>query len=313
MTRRALVVALLAAPLGLLSAALVWLLAEHGAGALGAAAVHEDGRRTLLATILYSRHFLREIAPTTLAVAACAGALLTYGPAGAPGARRRWAGVLAALMAVAAFCAAAAEAGVAVAAADLLQWYTRDDRGAYGSHWRSHLLAVVGLFAAAVVIAAVLGRLADGGWRRADPRTRRTWLGGVAAALAALTVLFDPTLEPFTAAGVVGHQARELATHGTITLAIAFAVLLALRRPAAPPAQAIVPPAEVVAAALIAAAVTIYLGVAALLLDAGAAAPAGAPLSALLAAHAFEHSLDYLFVALLCTWMSGWRSDYAAG
>lgn len=310
MTRRALVVALLAAPLALLSAALVWLLAEHGAAAFGAAAVHEDGRRTLLATILYPRHFLREIGPTTLCAAASCGALLTYGPAGAPGARRRWAAVLALAMAVAAFGAAAAEAGVGVAAADLLQWYTRDDRAAYGSHWRSHLLAVVALLAAAVPIAAGLGRLLDGGWRQPDRHARRVWMGGVLAALALLTVLFRPTLEPFTAAGMVGHQARELATHGTITLAIAFAVLLALRRPpAAPPALAAAPAREVVVATVVAAGVTLYLGIAALVLDAGAAAPAGAPFSALLAAHALEHSLDYAFVALLCTWMSGWGGD----
>lgn len=300
--RRRAALALLAVPALLLGAALAWLLAEHGRAAFGAAVVHEDGRRTLLATILYPRHFLREVIPSLLTVAACIAALRAYGPAGAPAVRRGWAGWLALAMVVAAFTAAALEAGIAVAAGDLLQRYTHDDRAGWGSHWRAHLLAVAGLAAAAVAGAALLGRWVDGAWRQPAGGARAA-VAGVGAAIVALTLAFGPSLEPLTDPRVVGHQARELATHGTITLAIAFAVLLWRQRPApAPPPPPASPPRELWIAAGIAAAAAAYLLLAGLALDARAAGPQGAPLSALLAAHAFEHGMDYAFAALVSAW-----------
>ena len=306
--RRRIAAALFAVPVVLLGGGLAWLLMEHGLAAFGTAAVHEDGRRTLLATIFYPRHFLREVIPSALVAAACIAAFRAYGPQGEAGARRSWAGWVALALVLGSFGAAALEAGFAVAAGDLLQLYTRDDDVAWGSHWRSHVLAVIALVAAAVVGAALLGRWLDGGWRRAARRSRLE-LGGVIVAIAALTLVCGPSLEPLTAARVVGHQARELATHGTITLAIAFAVLLWRHWPPAPaPARRSPrPPREVRLAAGIAATITAYLLATGLMLDARAAGPPGAPLSALLAAHGFEHSLDYLFVALLCAAARGAR------
>jgi hypothetical protein len=305
--RRRIAAALFAVPVLLLSGGLAWLLAEHGLGAFGAAAVHEDGRRTLLATIFYPRHFLREVIPSALVAAACIAAFRAYGPRGEPGTRHTWAGWAALALVLGSFGAATREAGLAVAAGDLLQLYTRDDRVAWGSHWRSHVLAVLALVAAAAVAAAGLGRWLDGTWRRPTGRDR-TALAGVVAAIAVLTLLCEPRLDVLVDPRVVGHQARELATHGTITLAIAFAVLLSRWQPiAAPPPGSARPPGEIVLAAGGAAAIAAYLLLAGLMLDARGAGPPGAPLSALLAAHGFEHSLDYLFVALLCAAARGPR------
>ncbi|HUF71081.1 MAG TPA: glycosyltransferase family 87 protein [Longimicrobiales bacterium] len=66
--RRAWIALCLTVPLGVLIGAYVWLVIDHGETWLWNVVVHESGRYTLGQTMLYFRHFLREI-PTVVAMA----------------------------------------------------------------------------------------------------------------------------------------------------------------------------------------------------------------------------------------------------
>ncbi|MEO8602800.1 MAG: hypothetical protein ABI629_09505 [bacterium] len=306
MSRRVVAALLIALPLAELAAAFVWLAAAHGGWDLRGVAVHEDGQRTLAATMLYWRHFLREVPVLCVVVAGLTGAYATYGPRSRRRVPRHWPVWLAVLLVVIAFAAAASEAGPTIAAWDFAQAYTRDDRWEYGSHWRDHLLATLGIAAAAVVAATLLARQLDGTWPLPRRAARRQWLGGALLAYAGLTWLCEPSWAPFTDARCVGHQLRELVTHVAITLPLGLGVLLGLTSPLATtePPRPLGWPRDARLALLVLFAVGLFLGSAALGLGAAAAARPGAGLAALVAAHAFEHTLDYVFVALLCGWLA---------
>jgi hypothetical protein len=272
------------------------------------AAVHEDGRHALAGTVLYWRHFLREVPVAALYAVMAAGACAAYGPH--PGRPRRaalsWCMVAAALLVALAAAGAVQAAGVRTALWDLLQAYVRDDGWAYGSHWRVHALSTLAFLLAALAGAALLGRAVDGAFARPRRRPRRRWLGGSLAAFAVLSLLWLPTPEPVVDPRAIGHQAREAVTHLLITLPLALGVWLLVHRDGGVPAAGLQrPPAEIVAAGLAAAAVVSGLGVAALATRAAQVARPGAALSSLVAAHAFEHTLDYIFVALLTAWCAG--------
>ena len=62
--------ALAGAPLAILVAGYVWLARDYGTPWLLPVVVHEGGRYTFAETILYCRHFLRELPVVTLYAAA---------------------------------------------------------------------------------------------------------------------------------------------------------------------------------------------------------------------------------------------------
>lgn len=304
--------ALLALPLGLLAACMAWLTAAHGAGVLGVT-LHEDGQRTLPATVLYWRHFLREVPVAALYAVMVAGACAAYGPG--PGRPRRSAltvCLVAAILLVGLAAIGAARAvGVRTALWDLLQAYVRDDQWAYGSHWRAHALSTLAFWLAAPGGAALLARAVDGAFTEPRRAARRRWLSGSLAALVVLSVVWWPAPEPLVDPRAIGHQAREAITHLVITLPLACGVWLLVHRDGAgSSARLSRPPAEVLAAGVGAAAIVAGLGAAVLVTRAVQVARPDASLSSLVAAHAFEHALDYVFVALLTAWCAG-RSSAA--
>ncbi len=318
-TWRAAVAVLLLTPLVLLAAMFAWLAVAQGTWRLWSVVVHEDGRRTFADTLFYFRHFLREVPVTALYAAMSAAALWTYGPAtrSSPSAAavRAWAGAAALALVVIAAVAAAYQSGAETALWDLLQAYLRDDEWAHGSHWRAHVLSSWGYLAAAVVAAVALGPLLGGGYVRPRPIRRARGIGGCVAALVLLTVLCGPSWQPVSDARTIGHAARELATHVLITLPLSFGILLGLSRP--PPADAggaaARPPPDVIAALAIGLVVALFLVASTLATGAVGAARPAIPASSLVAAHAFEHALDYLWLALLCTWLAGLKRGISRG
>jgi hypothetical protein len=60
--------------------AFLWLTADHGSPAVFTTVVHENGQRTLAETVLYWRHFLRELPVAGAYAVSSLAAIMAYGP-----------------------------------------------------------------------------------------------------------------------------------------------------------------------------------------------------------------------------------------
>jgi hypothetical protein len=304
---------LLLAPVILLAGAYAWLALEHDSWTLWRVIVHESGRYTLGQTVLFFRHFLREV-PVDLAMGLfCAAAVGSAERA----ARRPFAGA-AALLAIGlvllAFVLAAGEEGSREALRDLLQYRTRDDEAVYGRHWNFHLLSTVWFGAAAYAVTGIWagrgGLVRPAGSSRALHAAAWGWMG-------LLTVVFGVQADLVTSARYIGHQAREILTHGLITLPLTVAVLRWItgpRVPAASGAAAIGRSSRVMRAAVWGALVgiPIFLIVAFRGADFAATAQLQSSLAGVVAAHVFEHALDMVLVILVALAAAGTGSARTA-
>ena len=296
-----------AVPAAVLVACYAWLAVERGTAALWRVIVHESGRYTLGETVLYFAHFLREV-PTDVAYA-----LFVLGAGGAlahtSGTERRavpvaaararvmgWAALSGAILLVLGAVLVAARAdGLASALRDLMQFRTRDDLVAYGSHWRFHWLSTIWFGAAVTVVAAVIARFTDGRAVGHSVRWERAAWGYVVV----LTLVFGLSREVFADTRYVGHQAREILTHGPVTALVGIATVVAVRQWLGVDEQPGTRARGVwfrVGAMVV---IPVYLGAVALTGDVMEAGQADHGLVAMVAAHYFEHTLDYLFTTLL--------------
>ena len=301
--------------------AYLWLAWDHQTAWLWGVTVHESGAYTFGQTVLYFRHFLRElpvdVAYALFLVAAAAPFAAGRGAGGGgPGGetRRPWLATLLAggLVAVAA-TAAVRDAGLGSALLDVGQFRTRDDLVAYGSHWRFHWLSTLWFgLAVAVLAGPVLGAA-----RSACGRTawRVAW-GYVVCS----TLVLGVSSEIFTDIRYVGHQAREIATHGTVTLWAGFAVLRgqagsssgAESREIASGGGGGYGRRHLVAGALVVS-IPAYLAVVMLHGDVMEVAQSDQGLSAMVAGHLFEHSLDFALVGVLTAVGYGWIASSGRG
>jgi hypothetical protein len=301
---RAGIAILFVVPALVLAASYAWLAVDHGTLALWDVTVHESGRYTLGETVLYFSHFLREV-PTAIAYALfllgiSAGAGLPRSGAGAARSRPAVATLAflgaAALVAVA-FGATVRADGADSALRDLLQYRTRDELLEYGSHWRFHLLSTI-WFGAATALAVPVAR-----WWFGTPvlRFSRAWTVAAWGYVLTLTLVFGVSADIFMDGRYVGHQAREIMTHGPVTLLLGLGLLLAMAaRQAAPEPPGFLERRSVqacFAAAFLL--VPLYLAVVALTGDAMAHGQTDLGLGAMVGAHYFEHTLDYLLVLLM--------------
>lgn len=302
----------------ILALAWIWLALDHGTVRLWNVVVHESGDHTLGDTVLHFGHFLREV-PMLIAIAlfviAAFGAPRPGG-SGSQGERRMLAigasavGTAAVLVGLALFVVAR-NRGFDDALRDLVQFRTRDDLAAYGSHWRFHLLSTIWLGVTASLAVRAWARRA-GGPAPADPQGSRALRIAAWAWFIGLTVIFVPTAEPFVDPRFIGHQAREILTHGLVTLPLAlgtFSIVWRDERPDRPtPATTAIPLVAVAVFVLI----PLYLAVATVIMDSMSTAQADLGLSAMVAAHFLEHTLDYLFVVLACVGGAGLVGRWSA-
>lgn len=300
--RRYIVAACVAIPLAVLLASYLWLASNHGTLRLWNVVVHESGRYTLGETVLYFSHFLREV---PIAVAYALFLLSASGNValgGVGGGRRglslpRWVFLVgAAVLVGVALLVTSLGAGPGSALEDLLQHRTRDDLAGYGTHWRYHWLSTLWFGAIATLAPALTRRVpglpelgVSGAW------TRAAWVY-----FGALTIIFGLSTDIFVDARYAGHQAREILTHGPVTLLLGLGMLLAWSSGDRTGSERHDPVARatplLVGVALL---VPIHLLIVSLHGDVMAEGQSALGLSAMVAAHYFEHSLDYLLVLLL--------------
>lgn len=283
--------------------AYIWMAIDRGALDLSGVIVHESGRYTLAATVFYFSHFLREI-PTDLGMA-------LFLAAGRPGRARigtrpvRYGLLVCALMlCLAALLQAMADEGIRSAMLDLLQFRTRDGLVEYGSHWRYHWLSTIWFGVAVSHLAAII----SGGESEKKDQGNRflkyvPWLYFLL-----LTGIFGMSGRIFLDVRYAGHQAREIMTHGLITLMIGLALILVPRTSGGITGwKAVFHTGDRTSwlRMAILAGIPLYLAVVTLSGDVMSEGQSKLGPSAMIGAHFFEHTLDYLLVILLAVPMTG--------
>lgn len=291
----------LAIPALVIAASFCWLALDHGTVALWGVVVHESGRYTLGETVFYFSHFLREVPIAVAYVLFLLGSSGAVRPGwvGTPHAARglRWSLIGAAgLLVVGALIASGLATGWRDALLDLVQYRTRDDLVGYGTHWRYHWLSTLWFGAAAGLAPRVANRLAG----KEALGIHRRWTTAGWGYFLALTVVFGVSGDIFLDVRYAGHQAREILTHGPVTLLLGVGVLLLAGRPSIGDTSQAPRLARRVAAALWVA-IPIWLAAVALSGDVMEEGQSEHGLAAMVAAHTFEHVLDYLLVLFLLT------------
>ena len=205
--------------------------------------VHEDGIRTLLATVLYFEHGARELPlDLVLGLAIGGGLLFAFPPGNVHGSRitRRSEGIpgtalVAGISVAIIVLGATLDVGLTGLRENLLQYHTRPLAPLeWGSHWRYHLLSRLALVLVAIGIAGFLRFFMSGEADRPARQGLRIF-GFALAAYGILTALFwngfSTFLLPFLDPVYLGHQAREFFTHILATLPIAWGICTAVVSP----------------------------------------------------------------------------------
>ena len=315
-------------PLGIIAGSYMWLAFDHGTLLLWNVIVHESGRHTLGETVFYFSHFLREL-PVDAAYAAF---MATYfarresRSASMPEARRRrnvaavglLTGGTAAAIVVAALAAATADQGFGHALQDLLQYRTRDDLSAYGSHWHYHWLSTIWYGGWAVLLIrfyeAVITPTEDDAGPHRPAIVWWPWLY-----LAVLTLVFGISQDVFTDVRYAGHQAREIVTHGAMTALLSLGSLHVVagqrgrHAPLKPRALSPIPSPDrtMWIVLLTVSAIPVYLAIVALSGDVMAAGQSDNGLAAMVGGHVLEHVLDYIFVVMLSLSIYAWIAFFS--
>jgi hypothetical protein len=299
--QRFIVAACMAIPAAVLLASYLWLALDHGTLRLWNVAVHESGRYSLGETVLYYSHFLREV-PIAVGYALFLLSVSGNTTRGGHGHQAhglsvpRWVLLLGAGALVGgALLMTALSAGLGSALQDLLQHRTRDDLAGYGTHWRYHWLSTL-WFGAFAAVAPTLTRLVP---ELPDLGVSRFWTRAAWGYFLVVTVIFGLSADIFVDARYAGHQAREIMTHGPVTMLLGLGMLLAWS--SGSPGTGTQGPGTRMTRLLWAVVllVPVHLAVVSLQGDVMAQGQSELGLSAMVAAHYFEHSLDYLLVLLL--------------
>lgn len=285
-------------PLGTLAGAYAWIGWATGDAWSWQRVVHEDGQRTLLNTVFYFEHALRELPLDALLAWAVAAAAAHFYPQTRLDTNERSTGlrlsaVVSALLLVGIVAGTWVTAGADAVAQNLAQMHTRPGASlAWGAHWRYHVLERLALLLASFALFGLLANERQRSTTKATP----LYLGSLAGFLL-LTFFFGLTTEPFADTRYLGHQARELFTHGLITLPLAVGACLILTEniPASSAGRRTGRMRSVWLACAASGLLGAYVSFGALLTGASQQAQTH-ELHRLVAAHVFEHALSYVLV-----------------
>jgi hypothetical protein len=269
--------------------------------------VHESGKYTLLQTILYFDHFVREIPVAAMNALSVSLSFYLFTPlAGISSSLQRRSFQITFLLVlfflIIVSSGAINKTGFQGFILDLFQFRTRDDEIVYGSHWHSHFFDMIFVFLASLSVAFLI-RLITGICNIKMNSYGRYLLVLWPAVFVLLTFIFQPDLKPFQDTRYIAHQFREIVTHSTVTIPLAFAGMVSLEKKFLPESFSLKRCKKYNTAGLMLLLLTLMIPLFMVIRLSGrdilAAAQKKASYLNLLTSHYFEHSLDYFFVPAL--------------
>jgi hypothetical protein len=186
---------------------------------------------------------------------------------------------------------------------NLLQMHTRPGAPLeWGAHWRYHLLERLAGMLLAFATLGLHRRFMENHEGNAGGRLLARPFATILALFTLASLVFGLNAKPFTDAVYLGHQARELFTHGLVTLPLAIGTCLAaIAPPDAPSAWAPEPKEPRMGVIYLAGVTAVLIGayLAAGTVATGASSQAQtSDLVAVVFVHFFEHTLTYVLVPL---------------
>ncbi|HET6847194.1 MAG TPA: hypothetical protein VFH29_10200 [Anaerolineales bacterium] len=278
-------VAMAGIPVVIWLASYVLLSREVGRWNLSGMKIHENGKYTLIQTVFYYSHVLRELPHDTLMALAILWSYASIGirlPTVFPDRHIAWLalGLFVLWIVVGSLVAV----GWRFSARDFLQYNETDVRFGWGTHWQMHFLSTAALILLLLLPGLLLHQAAV------------QYVPAVALILIflGLSWIFRTGADSFTRTRWVLHGARELLTYGSLVALPAFLPLLA----PAYLSRFRLTLAGGLALLLLMAAVAHDLRVYQRSnLDEEASSPRGP--AYLISSHFFEHVLDFVYIALV--------------
>lgn len=298
-------------PVIVISMSYLYLSLEYKSILLFSAKVHESGRYTLLQTIMYFDHFAREIPVSIMNAFSVSVSFYLFTPVpGIPSSFLKKVFNITFVFLIFFLFFVVSEAvhknGLQSFLLDLLQFRTRDNEIAYGSHWHSHFLDMIFIFATSLSISFLyraITRCCGNSMNRFGFRLIGIWSG----VFMLITLILVPSAKSFSDTRYLAHQFREILTHCTVTIPLSFAILISIEKrfsadfnPAMINTKYKYTGLIVLCCALI---IPLFIVVRLMGNNILSAAQKKTGYWDLLASHYFEHSLDYAFVPALAVFL----------
>jgi hypothetical protein len=262
--------------------------------------VHESGDKTLIDTILYFEHAARELPLDIIFGVAIGGSVLWILPRNrAPSKRFRSTLITTTFLVIAIIMLGTVSINGFTALSDnLLQMHTRPGEPLdFGSHWRYHLFSRLSLILVSFGLPVLIVKPALAS-NQIDQKSARHVYFWCLVLFIVLTSIFGLTAEPFTNPVYLGHQARELVTHGLVTLPLAWWACMVLNNGSGQPSPGKGPLALPLVSGILGLLIALYVMVGALLTSAVSQGQT-TNLVLLVFPHFFEHFFSYLVVPLV--------------
>ncbi len=307
---RVLATLMVAMPLVVLFVAYIAICVYTGETDLWNKVVHEAGHLTLANTVFYYEHASRELPlDIFLGMAVGSGVLFACPPVAGDSKVQGKAYRNITIFSVAALIVIGMilvgtylQGGIEQIYSNLFQMHTRPDNNlVWGAHWRYHFLSRISLMAVSFGIAGVLVLIRQDVVRPGNKIGSQMFILTLLM-FALVTGIFSLNADPFFNPVFLGHQIREVFTHGLVTLPIAWGTCLLFvgNHVFGEVNGRTTTPSWPLIAGIAGMVVTTYLFVAALITSA-ATQGQSQDMAVLLFPHFFEHTFSYLIVPIVAS------------
>ncbi len=297
-------------PLVVLLVAYIAICTYTGEIGLWNKVVHEAGQLTLANTVFYYEHASRELPlDIFLGLAVGSGVLFAYPPvvgdSKALGKAYRNITILSvvALILISTILVGTyLQGGTEQLYSNLLQMHTRPVNNLiWGAHWRYHFLSRISMMAISFGVGGVLVLITQRSVRPGNKIGVQIFIMTLLM-FALVTGIFSLNADPFFNAVFLGHQIREVFTHGLVTLPIAWGTCLLFvgNRVFGEDASRTAKPLWPLIAGIAGVVIIAYLFVAALITSAVTQGQSQ-NIAVLLFPHFFEHTFSYLIVPVVAS------------